>query len=162
MNERIFVGIARMAVAKAPAVLEAHALGSCLGVALFDNRSKIGGLLHAMLPNSDSAMSSARSNSAKFVDVGIEEMLSRMIKEGAVRKNVTAKLAGCANMFPDIEFSNMSIGERNLESALRKLENIGIEVVAQDVGSNYGRTMLFDLNSGFVLVKSIAHGEKHL
>ena len=76
-------------------------------------------------------------------------------------KRLQAKLFGGANMFEALqEWSGESIGQRNISCARETLEEMGIEVLAEDVGGNFGRTLIFSLESGKVTVKSVREGQK--
>ena len=79
MPELIKVGMADYKVGRAPDTLISYGLGSCIGISLYDPQTKIGGLLHIMLP--DSNQSRANENRAKFADTGIPDMLEELIRE---------------------------------------------------------------------------------
>ena len=97
MSNIIKVGMADLKICKSPDGLTTLGLGSCVGVAVRDPVTKIGGLLHAMLPDS----TVLRNNTCieKFVDSGLDELVRQMIKAGANRSRLEAKLAGGAQMF---------------------------------------------------------------
>lgn len=159
----IRVGMAQLAIAISPDKLETQALGSCVGTVLYDSRQKIGGLSHAMLPDINDAKASSRDNLAKFVNTAIDELIKDMEKKGARRKSIEAKLAGGANMFPDIATKDvMHIGERNIDSARKKLAELGIPIIAEEIGGNFGRTITLDTVTGLLHVRTIAHGEKEV
>ena len=94
MSEVIKVGMADLNLCRDPDIITTLGLGSCIGIALYDPSTKIGGLAHIMLP--DSTKMRNNSNIAKFADTGIEELLNRMIKAGAVKSRLVAKIAGGA------------------------------------------------------------------
>ena len=155
----IIVGMADLNVSKAPDILTTIGLGSCIGIVLYDLVNKIGGLAHVMLP--DSKTITNNSNIAKFVDTAIVDMLEKMRKLGANRIHIKAKIIGGAQMFAVVSQNDkMKIGERNIESALKILKELNIPIIAQETGKNYGRTVEFDISTGNVLVKTIAHGNK--
>jgi chemotaxis protein CheD len=139
-----------------------YALGSCVGVALYDRISKIGGLAHIMLP--DSAMAPGIvADRMKFADTGVEDLVSEMISRGADPSGMTAKIAGGSNMFRISDGSRLAgIGDRNVESVKSALDRIGIRLVAEDVGCDYGRTLYFDLVTGNVKVQSLGKGTKEI
>lgn len=161
MSELIKVGMADFKVGSNPSSLISYGLGSCVGIALYDPISKVGGLAHIMLPDSKQARSS--ENPAKFADTALPLMLDEMIKLGAVKVRVTAKIAGGAQMF---SFANatdiMRVGERNAEAVKNVLKKMEIRVVAEDTGGNYGRTVELKTDSGIYRVKTIDKGEKEL
>ncbi|NLD27754.1 MAG: chemotaxis protein CheD [Myxococcales bacterium] len=160
LEGNVIVGIAESAVVRVPLVLETKALGSCLGVAIYDCVAHSAGLLHAMLPERSAARSSARHKNSKFVDSGIRELVDGILKIGGKRLNLRAKIAGGANMFPSIQSSAPGIGARNYETALAVLDDLGIPLVASDVGGNYGRSVLFFTKTLQMLIKSINAADK--
>ena len=83
MSQSIVIGISDYKLAKGPEILVTYALGSCVGVCLYDKVSKVGGLSHIMLP--DSTQIRNNSNIAKFADTGIEELVRIMVAAGAGR-----------------------------------------------------------------------------
>jgi len=150
----IKVGMAQFKVASAPATLMTFALGSCVGIVLYDPVSKIGGLAHVMHPNSERVPNNV--NKAKFVDTAVELMLSRMAKKGALRSRIEAKLFGGARMFQSSCITDpgvMQIGEANIAAAREELARRGIPVRAEATGGTKGRTVFFDVTSGSVKVK---------
>lgn len=147
------IGLAQFRVAKAPMTMMTMALGSCLGVVLYDETTNIGGLAHVMHPKRELVKNNA--NKAKFVDSAITLMLSRMIKRGARRERIVAKIFGGARMFKNVMGSPgvLQIGEKNVESAREKLAELDIPMVAEDVGGDQGRTISFNVSDGTVLLR---------
>ena len=157
----IKVGMADLQVSKHPCKLTTLGLGSCVGIALYDPKTKITGLAHVMLPTS--SISISRENKAKFADEAIEEMLYRMLRIGAKKSDIVAKIAGGAQMFK-IENSSdiIRIGTKNVIFTKEKLNELGIEIVAEDTGGNYGRSIEFYSSDGKMLVKTLGHGTKYI
>lgn len=154
MGEVIKVGMADLNVCKNPDIITTLGLGSCIGIALYDPVSKIGGLAHIMLP--DSTKMRNNSNIAKFADTGIEELLKRVIKEGASKTRLVAKIAGGAKMFEVSGLSDIgNVGLRNAEASKAKLKELGIRLVAEDTGLNYGRTVELHCDTGEYYIKSV-------
>jgi chemotaxis protein CheD len=152
------VGMADLAVASAPTVLTTIGLGSCVGVALYDRKAKVGGLAHVMLPQSNGT---TISNPAKFADTALPLLVSKMQAYGALPRRLTAKLAGGAQMFRlDRPTETMRIGERNTAAVLKWLETARIPLLAQDTGGNWGRTVELNTETGEFLVRTIARGEQ--
>ena len=96
MNKEIKVGIADMKIARREGVLITYALGSCIGISLYDPAIKLAALLHIMLPE---AGSMSDMNVFKFADTGIQEMLRKMAAFGGVKRRYQCKIAGGAKMF---------------------------------------------------------------
>ena len=94
MAETIKVGIADLNVCTPPNLITTIGLGSCVGIAIRDKTTKVGGLVHVMLPSSQEVKSN--SNVAKFADTGIPELVSRLEKMGGSRARMVAKIAGGA------------------------------------------------------------------
>lgn len=161
MSELIKVGMADYKVGRNPSSLISYGLGSCIGIALYDAVTKIGGLAHIMLPDSTQARSA--DNPAKFANTAIPLMLDEMIKLGAVKHRVTAKIAGGAQMFTFANATDvMRVGERNAEAVHMLLKKMDIKMIADDTGGNYGRTVVLHLDTGIYRVRTIAKGEKEL
>ena len=154
MSEVIKVGMADLNLCRDPDIITTLGLGSCIGIALYDPSTKIGGLAHIMLP--DSTKMRNNSNIAKFADTGIEELLNWMIKAGAVKSRLVAKIAGGAKMFEVSGLSDIgNVGQRNAEASRAKLKQLGIRLIAEDTGLNYGRTVELHCDNGDYYIKSV-------
>ncbi len=154
MSEVIKVGMADLNICKAPDVITTLGLGSCIGLTFYDPVTKIGGMVHYMLP--DSTKVKNNSNIAKFGDTGIEELLKRVVAAGASRTRLVAKIAGGAKMFEVSGLSDIgNIGARNAEAAKVKLKELGIRLVAEDTGLNYGRTVELHCDTGEFYIKAV-------
>jgi chemotaxis protein CheD len=130
-------------------VLRSSGIGSCIVVTLYDSVKRVGALAHPMLPISDGSHASFR-----FVEPAIDAMIKELQKLGAAQERLEAKLVGGANMFEVFDKNPESIGLQNVESARKKLEENRISIVANDTGGNVGRSVLFDLKTGLVEVKT--------
>lgn len=161
MPELVKVGMADYKIGRAPDILISYGLGSCIGISLYDPQTKIGGLLHIMLP--DSSQSRANENRAKFADTGIPDMLNELMRKGASRARLVAKLAGGSQMFAFANASDiMRVGFRNALASKEILKKLSIPVVGEDTGGNYGRTVQIDLSTGVYKVKTIDKGDKEI
>lgn len=155
----IKVGMADINIVKSPGMLTTLGLGSCVGIALYDKYNKIAGLAHVMLPSSKEIKDNR--NKSKFVDTGIELLVEMMLKEGAKKGNIVAKIAGGSQMFSFNGSSNiLKIGERNVMATKEKLKEMDIRIIAEDTGGNYGRTIELNAADGLLLIKTIGHGIK--
>lgn len=142
--------MAEYAISSSPDVLITIGLGSCVGIALYDKRTKIGGLVHIMLPQNKKNL-----KPAKYADTGIPYMIEKMEKQGAKKRRMVAKIAGGAQMFSmGGEDSGLKVGERNIIKVKDVLKEENIDIIGEDVGKNYGRTMKFYTDSGKVLITS--------
>ncbi|CDI49872.1 chemoreceptor glutamine deamidase CheD [Clostridium tetani] len=155
------VGIADLNVAKSPDRIITVGLGSCIGIALYDRINGVGGLLHIMLP--DSTQFKNVSNPLKFPDLGITIMTDKMKEKGANIRNIKAKISGGASMFNFSDKSMvMDIGRRNIQAVRKKLNELSIPIVAEEVGGNKGRTMTLDTSNGIVQIKTVGVGMKEI
>ncbi len=134
-------------------------LGSCVGIAVRDPVTKIGGLAHIMLP--DSTEIKNNTNIPKFADTGIEELIKQIVAKGASRTRLVAKIAGGAQMFAFQTANNaMRVGDRNVQATLKKLKEMNIPVLAQDTGDSYGRTVIFYPENGNFVIRAVGKPEK--
>lgn len=153
------IGMADLKVSKAPDTLTTLGLGSCVGVTLYDPVSKIVGMVHIMLPSSKEIKNN--QNKAKFADTGVAALLDEMIKLGAKKPNLIAKIAGGSQMFSfNSQNDKLKVGERNVLAVKEKLKELGLTIKAEDTGGNFGRTIVLDSSNGDLFVKTIGHGEK--
>ncbi len=137
-----------------------YALGSCIGITFYDPLTRLGALLHIMLP---SQLSHLDANVFKYADSGIRETMRKLEVFGMRRNRMIVKIAGGARMFEisgNTAFGN--IGARNAESVKRVLAEEKIRIAAEDIGGNYARTLLLDLRTGDVVVRTVGRPEHHL
>ena len=151
--ETICVNIAEFTVVKNPAVIETRSLGSCVGIVLYDIVTRTCGLAHIMLP--DSKMVRVGGKPGKYADIAIEAMLNQMIAVGVNRNNVIAKIAGGACMFSGLSLTDfMNIGLRNVSAIKNVLKELKINLISEDTGGSYGRTIEFHSETGKLIIKS--------
>lgn len=154
----ITVGISDMGVVRADDTLVTYALGSCVGICLYDSINKIAGLSHIMLPSSK--MSTTGGNMMRFADTAIPMLIHKMVILGAKSTFIKAKIAGGAKMFAmDNNSSIANIGDRNVIAVKEALLFNKISIIAEDTGSDYGRTLYFDGAQGIMKIKSAKQGE---
>ena len=154
MEREVIVGIAEYKIVNAPTKILTIGLGSCVGISLYDRRKKMVALIHIMLPNSNSI--SNKSNLFKFADTAIPLALERMVKMGANKSNITAKIAGGAQMFKNLDSKICSnIGGRNVKAVEEALKKEGIFLAGKEVGGNRGRTMIVNSNNGMITIKAL-------
>jgi chemotaxis protein CheD len=156
----IRVKVADYAVASA-GTISTIGLGSCVAIVLYDAVVRVGGLAHVLLPNE--AMARDRSNPAKFPATAVPLLLEKMRALGAVPERIHAKVAGGASMFGNLfPPSGINIGERNLAAVRDVLAVAKLPIVAQDTGSDYGRSVYLFLRDGRVEVRSLRKGSRVL
>jgi chemotaxis protein CheD len=131
-----------------------YALGSCLGITIYDPVVKVGGLLHVMLPMSSIDPVKAEENPYMFVDTGVPRLFLDCYKLGAKKERLIVKVAGgaCANGNADDDY--FQIGKRNIVMLRKLLWKNNVLLKSQDVGGSISRTMTLDIDSGLVLIKS--------
>nr|WP_319488388.1 chemotaxis protein CheD [uncultured Caproiciproducens sp.] len=159
MSDVFTIGISDMKVVRCADSLVTYALGSCVGICLYDSVIKVGGLGHIMLPTFP--VNNPKENPFRFADTCIPEMILQMEKLGCSRRRIVAKIAGGAKMFEvadDSSFGN--IGQRNVAEVKNTLSKLQIRIYAEDTGLNYGRTVYFYTDDGRMVVKSFSNGIK--
>ncbi|WP_145408823.1 chemotaxis protein CheD [Paenibacillus xylanexedens] len=156
------VGMADLNIAHLPGIIRTTGLGSCVGLTMYDPQLKLAGMAHVMLPTSDIARE-GNLNRAKYADTALPELLEKMVKLGASQSRIVSKMAGGSQMFA---FSGagdtMRIGPRNADSCREWLEKLGIPLLAEDTGGNYGRTIEMDCETGLLTIRSVQMGVKEL
>lgn len=156
------VGISDLNIVTAPGTIRTSGLGSCVGAVIYDLQNKIAGLAHVMLPDS-SLTKQENFNRFKYADTAIPYLIDLLIKNGAKRYALKAKIAGGAQMF---SFSSDSqiirIGPRNVEAVRKVLKEHNIPIVAEDVGGSSGRTIEFDPETGKLKIRTVNKGEKYI
>lgn len=143
---RIKVGVGELAVTSDESTLTTSGLGSCVAVALVDERAGVRGLLHAMLP-AGGGRTTAASRPAKYVDTGIDSLIGELDDAGADPRRLEARVAGGAEMLDLTD----AVGPRNVERVGEVLDRAGIPIVASDVGDTVGRTVRFDPDGRLVV-----------
>jgi len=148
------VGIADMRISQDPEdLLVTYALGSCLGIAIYDPEAHVGGLLHVMLPLSTIDPVKAKENPYMFVDTGVPLLFHRCYDAGANRDRLLIKVAGGANVSGSVE-DRFEIGKRNFLVLRKLLWRNGLLLKAHDVGGHHSRTLALEISTGQVRVKA--------
>lgn len=150
---RLVVGVADLLVTAEPAAtVVTYALGSCIGVTLWDPETRVSGLLHFMLPSSRTNPEKAESSPAMFADTGVPRLFRQAYELGADKKRLVVCAAGGAEVIAGD--GHFKIGSRN-RTALRKLfwKN-GVLLAADDTGGTISRTMTLDTATGRVTVRN--------
>lgn len=154
------VKVADYAVATS-GLLSTIGLGSCVAIVLYDADAAIGGLAHVLLPSE--SMSRDRSNPAKFPSTVVPLLIDEMRRLGAEPRRIRARIAGGASMFGALMGAGgVNIGERNVVAVRAALDRAGIPLVADDTGSDYGRSVFFFVDDGRVEVRSLRRGSRVL
>ncbi len=154
----VLVLTGELAVCEHPKVLVTPALGSCVGVALWDVVSRRGGLAHVMLPTP--AESRVHGRPERFAAVAVPK-LAEEVAAGAAARRLVAKIAGGSTMF-GADNALASIGDRNVAEVKNQLALLRIPLLAEDTGGSHARTMELYLDTGVVIVRSYRYGIKEL
>lgn len=125
-------------------------LGSCIAACLWDRFMRIGGMNHFMLPDGDSSDVSGRYGS-----YAMELLINEMLKMGARRESMQAKIFGGAQVMAN--FTTMNVGERNTSFVTEYLQTERIPIVSEDVLDIYPRKVVFFPSTGKAMVKRLAH-----
>ncbi len=147
----IIVEMADMKVGKGSGRIVTYALGSCIGMAIYDPSVKVGGILHYMLPDASLNPEKAKENPYMFGNTGIPKLFKAAYQLGAKKPRIQVKIAGGANVIGSKGAFN--IGKRNYMMARKMLWKNGVLIAAEDVGGTVSRTMILDLGTGDVLIK---------
>jgi chemotaxis protein CheD len=160
VKERI-VKVADWAVEKGEAVIATYGLGSCVACVLHDPVAGVGGLAHVLLPSPTLARD--RSNPAKFPETAVPLLVEELVRLGAVKERLRARLVGGASMFARVGAPGIAVmGERNVEATREALKVARIPLVAEDTGLDYGRSVYLHLPGGRLEIRSVQHGSREL
>jgi len=150
------VAVGDMKIGQQADSIVTHALGSCLGLMVYDPVSNIGGLLHAMLPLSKINPQKAEVNPYMFVDTGVPALFKALYDIGGQKTRMIVKAAGCGNPLGKNEM--FKIGERNYTVLKKLLWKNNILLESEDVGGALSRTVHFNIATGQTIISS--NGQK--
>jgi len=128
-------------------------LGSCVSACIRDPRTGIGGMNHFMLPEAGGDDRNPLSASARYGGYAMEVLINQLVKLGANRAGLEAKVFGGAAVLRG--FTTVNVGEKNSDFVLEYLRNERIRVVAQDLLDLYPRKVYFWPGSGRVMVRKL-------
>lgn len=132
--------------------LVTFALGSCVGLTLWDPLARVGGMLHSQLPVSSMDEERSATEPFLFTDTAVAELLRRVYALGGEQSRIEARIAGCAESAAG--GSSFRVGKRNLAVARRVLWKNDILIRGEDVGSSRPRTLHLDMQTGVTTVRS--------
>ena len=154
MKKKVIIGIGEYAAEKPPAVIVTLGLGSCVGVCIRDPSTKVGGMVHVMLPDSGGK---TVNMPGKFADTGVKVLIEEIKKKGGNTLRLEAKIAGGASMFSG---KGMNVGQRNVQAVKQWLRQFRVRLVAEDTGGNRARSIEYDLDTGKLLIRKVGGGER--
>ncbi|MBI9085923.1 MAG: chemotaxis protein CheD [Desulfobacterales bacterium] len=149
---KLVVDVSDMKVGKNGDLLVTHALGSCLGLTVYDPVAKVGGMLHAMLPMSKINPEKAKDNPYMFVDTGVPRMFKELYALGGLKGRMVVKAIGCGNPLGRNE--TFKIGERNYTLLKKLLWKNNVMLKAEDCGGTKSRTVRLNTDTGEVIISS--------
>lgn len=134
----------------------ATTLGSCVSACIWDERNAIGGMNHFMLPLTDKELhevtwGNAKSDATRYGNYAMEHLINEILKNGGVRRNLKAKVFGGGKVLTQAN----DIGKKNAEFVLDYLRIEGITLLSQDLGDTFPRKVIFDPQTGKVLIKKL-------
>ncbi|MFV2040861.1 MAG: chemotaxis protein CheD [Candidatus Hydrothermarchaeales archaeon] len=144
------VGIAEMKICRAPEVLTILGLGSCVAVALYHERTKTGGLVHIMLPD---GRAEKRNRPGKYAHIAVPALHKEMLEEVGRKGRIVAKVCGGSKMFKSA--TGFNIGADNVTAAREELAKLGLKIVGEDCGKDYGRNVKFTPENGKIVIRSV-------
>ncbi len=152
-NNIINIKIGELAVSKDRIL--ATIVGSCVACCIYDEKSKVIGMAHIMLPNSNNNVSNNNNLKAKYADTAIKNLIQELARYGADTDNLKAKIVGGASIFANENDEDMfNIGRKNVDKVKELLKQYNIKIVAEDIGGKNGRSITFDPSTLNVRVKS--------
>ena len=128
-------------------------LGSCVSACIRDSVLGIGGMNHFMLPDTGGDADNPVSASMRYGTYAMEVLINELLKAGAKRENLEAKVFGGGNVLRG--FTAINVGERNAKFVLDYLKAERMRVVAEDLNDIYPRKVYFFPRTGKVLVKKL-------
>ncbi len=137
-----------------------YALGSCVGISVYDPVARVGGLLHYMLPYSALDEKKAKDNPAMFADTGIPLLFKACYRLGAEKKRMIVKVAGGASILDDTNF--FRIGQKNIMAMRKIFWKNNIMITAEDTGATHNRTLRLEIATGKTFVRSSGGEMKEL
>lgn len=158
MNVKVNISDAKVS-ANASETLVTYALGSCVGLCLYDPKTRIGGMLHCLLPDSRKDPAKASQNPFAYADSGAKLLLERLLSIGAVKRRLQVTIAGGARRLAG-ETGIYDIGKQNLIAIRRFLWKSGLLINAEEVGGSSPRTMYLCMADGTVTIRSA--GDKRI
>lgn len=130
-------------------------LGSCVSLTFWHPKLLVGGMCHYMLPNRspESRSTSALALDGRYADEAIEMMTKEVDVFGVSHREYQVKLFGGGNMFPDRSNAVSHVGLKNVETARKLVAKHGFNCVAEHLGGDGHRNVIFDVWSGHVWVR---------
>jgi len=143
----ITIGVADMKISNdIESTLVTYSLGSCLGVMIYDPLAKVGGLLHAMLPEAKDERNNPNFNPYKYIDSGVPVLFKEAYRLGASKNRMKVAVAGGAQILDDSGYFN--IGKRNIATLRKLFWKNGVMIDKEHVEGNFSRTVKLRIADG--------------
>jgi chemotaxis protein CheD len=157
-----YVGIGELAVSKTPGdIIKTMALGSCIGIVVYDTTISAAGLLHIALPDSSVDRARGQKRPARYADTGIPLLVKKLKGLGSkADRNLMVKIAGGAQIMDPNDTFN--VGKRNILAAKKILWKNNLLLKAEDVGGSISRTVAINVNDGTTIITSPGRMKKEL
>jgi chemotaxis protein CheD len=151
------IGMGELVVSKDPSdVLACIGLGSCIAMCIWDPVARMGGVAHMLLPTSRSN-AEMMGSPAKYITLGVPNLINKMVKNGASRHNLIVKITGGARMLNIPGENNiLDIGQRNITEVRAVMKRENVPILSEDVGGTSGRSIQLFIDTGKILVRSLA------
>lgn len=154
VSAQLVVGVGDMKVASEPSsMLITYALGSCLGITVYDPVARVAGMLHVMLPDSTTHGDKAEANPYMFVDTGVPRLFKAAYQLGAKKERMVLRVAGGATRHLHADNDHFKIGKNNFLALRKILWKNNVLIDSQEVGGSDSRTIWIDVDSGQTTLK---------
>lgn len=158
---RLVVGVADCLVSSDPeGALVTYALGSCIGLVVFDPAVRVAGLLHFMLPDSTIDPERARQNPWMFADTGIPRLFHAIYGLGGEKRRLIVRAAGGAQVLDDHGFFN--VGKRNCLTLRKILWRAGVMLENEETGGTISRSIRLEVGTGRLWLRTAGEREREL
>jgi chemotaxis protein CheD len=141
-------------------VLVTYALGSCIGLTIWDPVARVGGMLHFMLPESQSDPEKAKRNPALYADTGIPLLFRTAYQLGAEKRRLLVRLAGGAQLLDGDGVFN--IGKRNYLAMKKIFWKAGVLIHDEEVGGNTSRTLRLEIGTGCLFLQEAGRESREM
>ena len=142
------VGMGMLKVTRDPIIFSVSGIGSCVALAMRDEKTGASGLAHIVLP-AHCRINDSNPAPGRYADVAVKTLLGRLLDGGSALQDITAKLVGGARALMSGGFD----GLKNVKSIRKELNRNGITIMAEDVGAAFGRSAKFNTASGRLSVR---------
>jgi len=150
---RVVIGISDLAVSQDPsATLITYALGSCIGVTIYDPVAKVGGMLHFMLPDSKTNEEKAKKTPGMFANTGIPRLFKEAYELGAQKQRLVVCAAGGAEVL--VDDGHFKVGSRNRTILRKMFWKNNILLIGEDTGGSISRTLSLSMADGMVTIRT--------